>query len=413
MMSEQETAVPPKGKSTPAHKCRCGTMVSSDKQTCPKCGAFVGEPDEQPKHQTPAQRAATVGCDRERLPTGIKSLDDATRGGLLTGKRVTLVGPPGSLKTGFTCHLAIRYALAGYAVAVFAADEDGESFLIRWGQVFGIDRDELERGEESARLELAQRLSELPNLDLWDADVDEGATIGTVSESLVARRGDKPSVLLCDSIQTIARALPGDLDIRTKVDAVVAQTKSAARNDGHLVISTSEAGRGFYASRQKANRADPLAAAKESGGIEYGGDLQLVFSSVKDESGVSDVEVPKNRLGPRKDFVFRLRMSFRTTEFTELPIDADDDEDEALRARMGKAEQRVMEYVWAHQGASGREITRKAGGTAADNEAALDVLERGRRVERRRKVGKGGGFAFWPVAASEPSRDSSEDSDHG
>ena len=106
-------------------------------------------------------------------------------------------------------------------------------------------------------------------------------------------------MLIVDSIQAIARS-PGYAHIdsmRGRVDAVMADLRNAT-SSGSIVIATSEVGRAFYKCGSDAPP-DPLAAAKESGGVEYAVDLLLVLASVPGSMATSiDREKPDGR--PRR-----------------------------------------------------------------------------------------------------------------
>ena len=75
-------------------------------------------------------------------------------------------------------------------------------------------------------------------------------------------------MLVVDSVQT-CRAFGTDIadNPRARADLVMASFKRVARKLKHIVIATSEVSRGWY--RNSNDRIDPLAAFKESGGIEY------------------------------------------------------------------------------------------------------------------------------------------------
>lgn len=89
---------------------------------------------------------------------------------------------------------------------------------------------------------------------------------------------------------------------------------------GALVLATSEVSRGWYRSGKE--RIDPLAAFKESGGIEYGLALGFVMLGVEDDEGepipgFSDVFTAKNRVGTVRP-IFRLRQDFTSARFEEV-----------------------------------------------------------------------------------------------
>lgn len=239
------------------------------------------------------------------LPTGLPTLDEWTKGGLRQGKLVAIAGAPGAGKTLLAAQLGHVFHGAGHPVALYAADEPRTGMMVRWGQMCGLVRDDLEKADEHTRRALAREVSE-GRVDFVEADE---ATLEEVAQWLLyrAQAFGMPAVLVIDSIQT-ARVENGDaLEPKARVDIVVRLLKSF-RNRGLIVIATSEVPRSWYARADEA--IDPMAAFKESGAIEYALDLALVLASVKGENGNADVWVPKNRIWPRSD---RSKPAFRTT----------------------------------------------------------------------------------------------------
>lgn len=246
------------------------------------------------------------------MPTGIATFDEATRGGLRSGRIVIVGGAPGAGKTTFCVQLARHYLQAGHAVAVLGCDEDANGLLIRWGQQLGLDRADLERGDRSACNELALGVG---GLLLVDQDEDAGATVETVAERLAAMAATAgcAGVLVVDSVQT-ARTTANDAEgIRERTTQTVEVLKAVAKIHGLLVLATSEMARGNY--RGGGERAtNALASFKESGGIEYGAAVALALASVSGDC--VDVEIVKNRLG--RKLGFRLRLDHERAIFHEV-----------------------------------------------------------------------------------------------
>ncbi len=244
----------------------------------------------QPDKWTPARdRALRLGDRGAIMPTGIETLDKATRGGLRAGGIVILGGAPGAGKTTFAVQLARHYAQAGHPVGLLACDEDANGLLIRWGQQSGLERGDLERGDRAACSELALGVGDLL---LVDQDEDVGATVETVAERLAAmtQGTGRAGVLVVDSVQT-ARTTANDADgIRERTTQTVNVLKSVAKIHGLLVIATSEMARSNYrGGRDKATVA--LASFKESGGIEYGATVALALVAISDDLvGVQNVK---------------------------------------------------------------------------------------------------------------------------
>ena len=326
---------------------------------------------------TPANRCRKLASEAVVLmPTGVASLDKATRGGLRPGKRVCLQSPPGVGKTTWGVGLGVHYAARGHHVAIIAADEEADGLLIRIGQIHGLSRDDLDRRVPAAWEKLAEYMDGLPSLHLLDGDE---FTIENVSKRLAEIRNEDdpttPSVLIDDSLQTSQSSTSGSTDTpRARVDAVLGAVKRASRTDGHLVIDTCEMSRGAYRSKDAGSRIDDLAAGKESGGIEYAHDLMLVLRSVEGETGMVDVTMPKNRMGVKA--TFRLRQDFDRATFTEAGMpDHDEDVDASEDALTDRAKQRILRVLRRHTNLRTRDdVVKRAGGRRSYNQAALSEL---------------------------------------
>jgi replicative DNA helicase len=315
-----------------------------------------------------ADRASRLGGRGMRIPLGIKTLDEACRGGLLPGKILIVGGAPGAGKTTFVTQKAHELAKRGIHVAVLAADEDAEGLLIRIGQNENLCREDLEDGSDAARAELVQRVRELP-LMLVDAE-DEGGTVEAVAEELAKRAAKAPSVLIVDSVQT-CRAIGMDIvdNPRARADLVMVALKRMARQFGHVVVATSEVSRGWY--RNSNERIDPLAAFKESGGIEYGAAVAVAMVNVKGEDDLVDVVVAKNRLG-RKD-PFRLKLSFVSARFNE--VEPSDEKDETPARRFENLTQQILRLLRKRTDLRSKNgVFRELGGHRREVLDALDEL---------------------------------------
>ncbi len=285
---------------------------------------------------SPSRILETMAVGAVRLRTMVPTLDAKTRGGIPAEKLVVLQGSPGAGKTGLAMQLALTAIAQGFAVAVLAADEEDSGLVVRMAQMMGFARDELEGADYVAtRAAAADRMRALP-LSVVDADRYD-ATVESVSAALVTMRGPRPSVLVVDSVQTARAHGTDDAEgPRLRVDAVLRALKRETKRHGHLTIALSEVSRGRYRSRVKGDRVAALAGGKESGGIEYGCGVLLDLSSVPDETGLVDVEIAKNRLGP-KDLTFRLRQDFARCSFVEVDRPADADVDDGAPTRRGPA----------------------------------------------------------------------------
>lgn len=333
--------------------------------------------------RTPALRALEIG-GAERLPTKFETLDTNTRGGPRVGKRIVIGGAPGAGKTTWLTQLLWNYAREGHLALLVAFDEEAEDILIRIGQVHGLSRDDLERGDAEARRQLSEILTDTPTFQLIDADED-GWTIEEASTALAQlRQPGQLSVLGIDSIQT-ARVF-GDSEAKSdkaRVDLVMGVLKRAGKVQKHLVMATCELSRGGYRSQNAAERVDDLAAFKESGGIEYGATMALVLRSVKDSEGMVDVTVPKNRMGKREPF--RLQLDYRSATFTETEAPTASDE-EAIATPMQQVKDKIMKVIIKaiEPITSASELARRAKVSKKTGLRAVKELEEDGRLEKRK-----------------------------
>ena len=240
------------------------------------------------------------------VPTGIPTLDQITRGGLIARRVHVIGGEPDAGKTALMVQVALHMARLGYAVAVHCVDEPREGIEDRLGQAHGLALEDLESGVEAAIAYLATVLRGLPQLVLVDQDEDR-LTIERTADALLAlakRLGCPGAVLCIDSLQTCCcEGLTGPGAPRTdreRIELVTSVLKSLARR-GLLVIVTSELGRASYKARPAAQRTSEMAAFKGSGAIEYAMTTGLVLSQINkgDEAGNTRVGVPKNKRGER------------------------------------------------------------------------------------------------------------------
>jgi KaiC/GvpD/RAD55 family RecA-like ATPase len=314
------------------------------------------------------------------MPTGFAALDRATRGGFRAGGIVMVIGAPGAGKTMMVTQFSVRYARTCH-VMILASDENAENIAIRIAQQLGLDRDRVESGAEYAQAVAA--VGALDKLHLMDAHV-EAATIDDAADELRRLAGDDPAVLIVDSVQT-ARARGDEFEegVRARIDAHVAALKRAA-SSGLLVISTSEAARRNYMSVRSQQEADPLAAGKESGGIEFAANVQIVLTSAKGESDIVDAVVPKNRWGFEKPRT-RYKVDFARGTLTEIaagPTTVGALFGDTLVSDVNSVRKEVID----HPGIGIRDLERALKGKMGKPrvQAALATLRANREIETRR-----------------------------
>ncbi len=247
-------------------------------------------------------------------PTGIARLDELTGGGPVYGTRWYIVGAPDAGKTALLVQIADAYARAGLLVGFLAVDEEPSDVLTRFAQRAGWTRKELEQRDAGDLDLVAERLSELP-IRFYDA----GWTLDAAATDLAAEAESlgRKAALFVDSIQTVT--CDGEKDAKSIREAVTLRSSSlraVASRHRLIAIATSEMGRHAYRTQQAGEEASDLAAAKESGAIEYSARVLLALRSVAGEPDLVQLRVGKNKHGPSGDEIY-LRLDRRKMTLSE------------------------------------------------------------------------------------------------
>jgi archaellum biogenesis ATPase FlaH len=221
-----------------------------------------------------------IGAAGDRYPLGFEPLDRLSRGGVFRNFRIGIGGGPGTGKTTLCSQLALKMAVSGWSVRWLAVDEDPEEILCRWLQQDGVPQDEAELLTSEDATAAANSLGGL------DVKFIESPLIDT---NMHWTEGNDFRVVFIDSLQQVAVSGCESLEPRARVDAVLKFIKANFSRNKILTIWTSELARGAYRNQASQDTTDPIAASKESGGIEYFASILAVMRSVK------EVQVPKVR----------------------------------------------------------------------------------------------------------------------
>jgi KaiC/GvpD/RAD55 family RecA-like ATPase len=285
---------------------------------------------------------------RTRLRTDIETLDDATRGGIPLGSYVVLAGAPGAAKTSLSVCLADRFERQGATVLYVAADEPPQGIISRFGQLEGFSRGAL----EDAGAISAAFTERATGRRIAIADPDRrDLTLEDCMACLTDIGKDGARVLVVDSLQTVRCAAAQGLDNPIeRTDAIVRLCRKYAKT-GALVVALSEMSKAAYRGGKDSDL-NPLASTKGSSSIEYGVDLLLALTTVKDQRGLIDCVVAKNRLSPNKPSI-RLALDSERADVSEV-VTPEPTGDE----RLARAEALIMATIAAHDCKSRNEVLR-------------------------------------------------------
>jgi replicative DNA helicase len=276
-----------------------------------------------------------------RLPIGLSTLDEATRGGIPMGRFCSVLGAPGASKTNLATWLGDRWERAGCAVLIVAADESRESIVVRLGQLDGFDRDLLE-GLDPGRRNAFARNSRGRALKVVDPFTDRIMLEQCEAELLELAAG-RPRVLIVDSLQRVPSSGAAVFEQKREQLEYVVDLLDGIAKRGTLVIAISEMSRAGYRTGKRDLDISALAAGAETRAIEYASHLIIGLKPVRGERGIIDLEVAKNRLGPDKPEI-RLSLDFVGLGFREIERPDEEGADEE-RQKACKVRTRVLAAV--------------------------------------------------------------------
>jgi hypothetical protein len=270
------------------------------------------------------------------IPTGLEALDKLTGGGPRLGDLVGILGAPDAAKT-LLCVAFADHWVTQACVGMLCVDEDEEGIVTRLAQRRGWKRPEVERRERFGELR-----AKMPSLYIYD-----GAwRLEDAIDDLAKRSDDRPVILICDSLQTIAECST-DASDETQTHAVtrtLATLRTAARELRWLVVFTSEMVRAAYNGDA---RTSSLAAAKWSGSIEYASKLLLALRPIEGDLDHIEAEIAKNKLGPHGKL--RLRLD-RAAQKVSVAQDAPEAVGRSVNDNLAKNAMRIVAFLSARGG---------------------------------------------------------------
>jgi hypothetical protein len=330
------------------------------------------EPAKKRAPRTPAEiLEAMTAHPVVHAPTKIAKLDEMTGGGPRFHDLVSILGVPDGCKTMLLAQLADVYAESdSVIVGAVMFDEDDESFVTRLAQRRNWLRAEIEQ-----RIELDDLGHRLPQIWIYDAT-------WTLEESIVdleSRATGKRVVLCVDSLQTVNTRVAADAKSQAERVSATLRILKGASMRGWLVFFTSEKVRSAYSGIGE--KTTTLASAKWSGDVEYASKIQIGVGNVPGDDDMLEVEVSKNKAGPRGKFFLRIDRAHQRLTECDAPKDP---EPSAKRDRKAEGDSaKLLAVIVRHPGAGSRDLRRKSGLGPASIDRALELLEQAGRIENR------------------------------
>lgn len=258
-------------------------------------------------------RSPAFSKPRRTYPTTIAALDDKIAGGFKSRQLVVIAAPTGKGKTGLVGTLMLLLARAGHAVLWVTTElEDAEqaarfaAIALRCSSGTNVTPDDFLSQQLPAE-HGARELEGLPlylvNLD--DPDGDPFVAIAAHAAAIRQHRGAAPIVVI-DYLQVLA--VEDEEQRRMSVTKVATRSRRLARELDAPVVAISSVSRAYYgpgrAKKKSEEPEDPrdwLAAAKESGDVEYAAAVFAYLDTGKETSAEGDTParliIAKSRQG--------------------------------------------------------------------------------------------------------------------
>lgn len=305
---------------------------------------------EAPNRRTPSTLAEVAHRWRDEgalvhEPTGIPALDELTGGGPVYGTRWYLLGAPDAGKTALLAQLADQWQARGVVIGILAVDEEDSDLALRFAQRRKFSRAECEQRSDDTLRELDDAFAKVDRVLFYDADWTIEASAKDLAERAKAIDPSARAALLIDSVQTVRCAAVSQAERELTERQVVSSNVRAIRHVSTLyrliVLATSEMNRNAYRSVKNAEEQDDMAAAKESGAVEYSARVMLAMRSIKDHGELVEVRAVKNKHGPRWPVAAPVFLSIDRARMTlassEKPDESDDEETAKADQIKGKA----------------------------------------------------------------------------
>jgi len=241
-------------------------------------------------------------------PTGMADLDAMLGGGLTTRQLVSVCGPPGAGKSAFAVSAAIYQAARGLPVLYVCTELEEQELMSRHAANI-IDRpwSAIARGH----VPMEWVYEALARVSVYVIGSEEVPRKAEDAMALIEREARKigelhttPPLVIVDYMQDMARGT--DREMRGRVGDIATDLRAMAQRLDCAMMAISSVARAYYSDRRAEEMRkldDPtvyLAAAKESGDVDYASAAVLFLDVAKDEAAQTRparIAVPKSRHG--------------------------------------------------------------------------------------------------------------------
>ncbi len=305
-------------------------------------------------------RSTSFSTPQKTFSTGFADLDALICGGAKARQVLTVAAPTGSGKTGWATSIALNMARASVPILFVTTEIDDEEQAARFGAIACRELGQNVTPDDflSNRVPASCAVARLDGLPIYLLNLDEPTTdafviIAAHAKTIAAAHGAMP-VIFIDYLQVLA--VEDEEHRRLSVTQVSTRARRLARDLDTAIIAISSVSRAYYGrNRKKASdtgEEDPidwLAAAKESGDIEYSSAVFCYLDTAAEitllDESLSRLIVAKSRRG-RRGFV-GLRFHGPSGHFR-----AASESVEAMRPTKANGPcdlDRVLEYLRKHQ----------------------------------------------------------------
>jgi hypothetical protein len=215
------------------------------------------------------------------------------------------MGAPDACKTLFLSMLAQVWDAQGLLVGMLAVDEEPEDLAQRF-----IQRTPMSEGDTAYFQRVHCEDREPKILDRMRRQVDRIEIVFYGPEwtiesagadlAMLCKNKGKRGALMVDSIQTVEcdamRREKKEVSVRERITENVRAVRYVASTHRLILLATSEMNRSAYKTIGKVDQND-MAAAKESGAIEYSARVMIALRVYPDEENCIEVKVVKNKHG--------------------------------------------------------------------------------------------------------------------